>query len=181
MTDKVKNTLLVATPVTALALGGAAIAGAAGSGSSSSTQSQTEAESARGDLPPQRSDETLLTGNTASRVRPAALARVPGGTIDRVETDADGHAPYEAQSESRAEMLVSGLEIEVHRDGARTRAFDALDDVALEPAEPGRREVAGDAVDRGAVRAIGRQIDLDDRVVEAGITRVGHPDRCGCG
>jgi uncharacterized membrane protein YkoI len=29
-------------------------------------------------------------------VREAALARVPGGTIERVETDADGHAAYEA-------------------------------------------------------------------------------------
>jgi hypothetical protein len=29
-------------------------------------------------------------------VREAALARVSGGTIERVETDADGHAAYEA-------------------------------------------------------------------------------------
>jgi len=39
--------------------------------------------------------ETLLTGSTASRVRAAALAAVPGGTIIRVETDSDG-SPYEA-------------------------------------------------------------------------------------
>ena len=44
----------------------------------------------------QRSDETLLTGDTASKVRDLALAKVPGGTIVRVETDADGHAAYEA-------------------------------------------------------------------------------------
>ena len=31
-----------------------------------------------------------------SQVRAAALAKVPGGTIIRVETDADGHAAYEA-------------------------------------------------------------------------------------
>jgi hypothetical protein len=47
-------------------------------------------------LPPQRSGETLLTGDTAARVREAALAKVSGGTIERVETDADGHAAYEA-------------------------------------------------------------------------------------
>ena len=44
----------------------------------------------------QRSDETLLTGDTAAKVREVALAKVPGGTVVRVETDADGNAAYEA-------------------------------------------------------------------------------------
>jgi hypothetical protein len=39
--------------------------------------------------------ETLLTGDTATKVRNAALAAVPGATIERVETDAEG-SPYEA-------------------------------------------------------------------------------------
>ena len=39
--------------------------------------------------------ETLLTGTTAAKVRAAALAAVPGGTIIRVETDSAG-SPYEA-------------------------------------------------------------------------------------
>src|SRR4051812_7007805 len=39
--------------------------------------------------------EQLLTGDTAEKVKAAALAAVPGGTIQRVETDAEG-APYEA-------------------------------------------------------------------------------------
>jgi hypothetical protein len=39
--------------------------------------------------------ETLLTGDTAEKVKAAALAAVPGGTIERVETDAEG-SPYEA-------------------------------------------------------------------------------------
>jgi uncharacterized membrane protein YkoI len=47
-------------------------------------------------LPPQRADETPLTGDTAALVRKAALAKVSGGTIERVETDADGNAAYEA-------------------------------------------------------------------------------------
>jgi hypothetical protein len=42
----------------------------------------------------QRPDEQLLTGDTASKVRAAALARYPGATIQRVETDSDG--VYEA-------------------------------------------------------------------------------------
>jgi len=43
----------------------------------------------------QRPDETPLTGADAERARAAALQAVPGATVDRVETDADG-AAYEA-------------------------------------------------------------------------------------
>lgn len=39
--------------------------------------------------------EVLLTGDTADKVKAAALAAVPGGTIQRVENDAEG-AVYEA-------------------------------------------------------------------------------------
>lgn len=39
--------------------------------------------------------EQLLTGTTADKARAAALAAVPGGTIQRVENDAEG-AVYEA-------------------------------------------------------------------------------------
>jgi len=43
---------------------------------------------------PQRSDETLLTGRTAAKVKAAVLAKYPGATVVRVETDSDGG--YEA-------------------------------------------------------------------------------------
>ncbi len=43
---------------------------------------------------PQRSDEQLLTGDTATKVTDAALAKYPDATIQRVETDSDG--VYEA-------------------------------------------------------------------------------------
>ena len=43
---------------------------------------------------PQRSDESLLTGDTAAKVTAAALATYPNATIQRVETDSDG--VYEA-------------------------------------------------------------------------------------
>ena len=43
---------------------------------------------------PQRSDEELLTGNTATQVTEAVLAEYPDATIERVETDSDG--VYEA-------------------------------------------------------------------------------------
>ena len=39
--------------------------------------------------------ETLLTGDDAAKATAAAQAAVPGGTIERVETDAEG-ATYEA-------------------------------------------------------------------------------------
>jgi uncharacterized membrane protein YkoI len=39
--------------------------------------------------------EQALTGTTAAKVRAAALAKVPGATVERVEKDADG-AVYEA-------------------------------------------------------------------------------------
>jgi len=39
--------------------------------------------------------EALLTGDTATKVKAAASAAVPGGTIQRVENDAEGSA-YEA-------------------------------------------------------------------------------------
>jgi hypothetical protein len=45
----------------------------------------------------QRSDETPLTGDTLAKVKAAAVAKVgSNATIVRIETDADGHAPYEA-------------------------------------------------------------------------------------
>jgi len=39
--------------------------------------------------------ETLLTGDTATKVTAAAQEALPGATVDRVETDAEG-AAYEA-------------------------------------------------------------------------------------
>jgi hypothetical protein len=44
----------------------------------------------------QRSGETPLTGDALAKVTQLAKAKVPGGTIVRVETDADGHSAYEA-------------------------------------------------------------------------------------
>jgi hypothetical protein len=58
-----------------------------------------------GDLSkPQRSDETLLTGDTAAKVKAAALAKYPGATVQRVETDSDG--VYEAHIVSSGSSLI---------------------------------------------------------------------------
>lgn len=48
----------------------------------------------RDESKPQRSDEQLLTGSDADKAKAAALAKYPGATIQRVETDSDG--VYEA-------------------------------------------------------------------------------------
>ncbi len=87
-----------------VALGSYGIASAA-SGSSTTTSSSAtptgpltapSAPTAPQGWGAQRSDETLLTGDTAAKVKAIALAKVPGATVVRVETDADGHAAYEA-------------------------------------------------------------------------------------
>lgn len=43
----------------------------------------------------QRPDETLLAGDNATKAKAAALAKLPGSTVVKVETDADGGV-YEA-------------------------------------------------------------------------------------
>jgi hypothetical protein len=90
--------------VVGLAAGSYGVASAASGSGSSSTTTTTAAPSTP--APPgasssnpwghQRSDETLLTGSALAKVTAIANSKVPGGTIVRVETDADGVAAYEA-------------------------------------------------------------------------------------
>ena len=93
--------LAVAAVALGIAGGSYGVASAA-SGSSSSGSSSAAAAGAPSSTTSQapwgaqRSDETLLTGDTAAKVRELALGQVSGGTIVRIETDADGHAAYEA-------------------------------------------------------------------------------------
>ncbi len=93
---------MVSAVVLGLAAGSYGVASAA-SGSDSTTTTTTtpsatapSAPSAQQPWGGQRSDETLLTGDTLAKVTAAAQAKVSGGTIIRVETDADGNAAYEA-------------------------------------------------------------------------------------
>jgi hypothetical protein len=87
--------------VVGIAAGSYGIASAA-SGSGSSSTTATAAAPTAGAAPSgalwghQRSDETLLTGDALAKVTAIAKEKVPGGTIVRVETDADGNATYEA-------------------------------------------------------------------------------------
>jgi len=115
--SKTRKWLITAAIPVGVALGAAGIAAAATNGSSTTSSSSTAANSgaAASNAPvapngapqgaphgamdpaqmPNGPGETLLTGTNADKVKAAALAAVPGGTIIRVETDSEG-SPYEA-------------------------------------------------------------------------------------
>src|SRR4051812_32296744 len=63
--------------------------------------------------------ETPLTGDTKSKVEAAVLAKYPGATIERTETNTDVIAPYESHIETSAG---SELEVHVSKDFAVTDA-----------------------------------------------------------
>ena len=88
-----RTKLVTAAAVAAAAVGGAAAANAATSGSSSSGSST--AAVAKGPHTVNGKSEQALTGDVAAKVRAAALAEV-SGTVERVETNVDSSAPYEA-------------------------------------------------------------------------------------
>jgi hypothetical protein len=92
------------------------LAATAASTSPSATSSTAAAPDAtRDESKSQRPDEKLLTGTTAAKVRAAALAKYPGATVQRVETDSDG--VYEAHLVTAAGQRVT---VEVGKDFAVT-------------------------------------------------------------
>ena len=97
---QVPNSLAVAAMVVGVGLGSYGIAAAAnGNGSSTTAATPAAATAPAQSGQPwghQRSDETLLTGDALAKVTAVAEAKVSGGTVVRVETDADGNAKYEA-------------------------------------------------------------------------------------
>jgi hypothetical protein len=94
---RVVVTAAIALGVAAGSYGVASAASGSGSGSGASSGTPAAAApSARQPWGHQRSDETPLSGDALAKVTALAKAKVPGGTIVRVETDADGNAAYEA-------------------------------------------------------------------------------------
>jgi hypothetical protein len=81
----------------ATVVGGGAIAANGATAPPDSSQSSTAhaRDESKGGHQANGITESLLTGETATKVRDAALAANPGATIQRVETDAEG-AAYEA-------------------------------------------------------------------------------------
>ena len=101
-----RSVLLTLALALGIGFGSYGIASAATGSSSSTTTTTTTPSTSAPTAPPgasaanpwgnQRSDETVLTGDALAKVKAIALDKVPGGTVVRVETDADGHAAYEA-------------------------------------------------------------------------------------
>jgi hypothetical protein len=122
--------LLSLAAAAGVAVGAAGTASAAAANDSSSTTATTpdSGRPAPPDHPagdpaamPNGPGETLLTGDTAEKVKAAALAAVPDGTILRVETDSAG-SPYEAhvRKADGSEVTVkvdSGFEVTATEDG----------------------------------------------------------------
>ena len=94
MMKRTRNTLVAGALVLAGFGGGAALAlgGSASAASGSSSSSEAPVEGHAG--------ETPLTGTTAAKVKAAALAKYPGATIQRLETDSEG--VYEAHVTTQA-------------------------------------------------------------------------------
>jgi len=107
-----RSKLVTAAAVAAAAVSGGAIANAATSSSATPSASSTAKPPAKHD--PSKGGHTangktekLLTGDVAAKVRAAALAKV-SGTVERVETNVDSSAPYEAHIRK-----ADGTEVEV--------------------------------------------------------------------
>jgi hypothetical protein len=99
---QVPKALAVSAMAIGIAGGSYGLASAA-SGTTSTTTTTTPTSSTAPAAPSaqhpwggQRSDETPLTGDALAKVTAVAEAQVSGGTVVRVETDADGNAKYEA-------------------------------------------------------------------------------------
>jgi type II secretory pathway pseudopilin PulG len=107
----IQSKLVTAAAVGAAAVGGAAVANAASSTTASPTASATPAAATRGPAGGRHTfngkTEKALTGDVESKVRAAALAKV-SGTVERVETNVDSSAPYEAHI-----TTADGTEVEV--------------------------------------------------------------------
>jgi hypothetical protein len=108
----IRSKLVTAAAIGAAAVGGATVASAATSGSSSSSNSSSSSSAPAAALDHGRHSvdgktEEALSGDVAAKVRAAALAKV-SGTVERVETNVDSNAPYEAHIRK-----ADGTEVEV--------------------------------------------------------------------
>lgn len=104
MPNTIRKTATTVAALGALALGGSAIAGAA---TSNSTTANPAAPSGTYGQPPSGrpagphvgangKTEKALTGDAAAKIKAAALRKLPGATIERIETNVDGGGVYEA-------------------------------------------------------------------------------------
>ena len=84
MVTTVRKTAITVAALGAFGLGGAAIAGAAGTNSAATTTQQ------------QQQQREALSADVAAKVKAAALAKVPGATVERTEAGGPYGTPYHA-------------------------------------------------------------------------------------
>ena len=105
MPNTIRKTATTVVALGALALGGSALANAATSNTASSNSaSGTYGQSGQrpdptkpgGHVGANGKTEQALNSADAAKVKAAALKKVPGATVLRVETNVDGGGPYEA-------------------------------------------------------------------------------------
>jgi hypothetical protein len=80
----------------------AATESTAGSGTATTSTGQTAVDPSQ----PQRSDEKLLTGTTKASVEKAVLAKYPGATIERTETNSGGVYESHIRTASGTPLIV---------------------------------------------------------------------------
>jgi len=105
---------LIASTITGGALGAALLGGTATAQTTTTTPAAAAAPSdpaKGGHVGANNTREDLLTGDAAAKANAAALAAVPGGTVQRVENDAEG-AVYEAHM-----LKADGSAVTVKMDG----------------------------------------------------------------
>jgi uncharacterized membrane protein YkoI len=124
----VKRTVVV----TVAAIGAAAVSGSAGRrrrhlddrdscGVKQHDHNPAKHDPSRGGHTVNGKTETLLTRDTAAKVKAGALAKVPG-TVARVETKVDSGAPYEPHIEK---SYGTEVEVQIHSD-YRVAAVNAM-------------------------------------------------------
>lgn len=149
--SRINSTIVAAGVAFGLTLGGLGVA-AAQTDPGGDTTTPTEAPAAA-------PAETPVTGDAAERVKAAALEAVPGGTVLRVETDADG-SPYEAHVR-RADgtevvvkvdesFAVTAVEEHARKGGPRGRGGQPANLLTGEAAEKATAAAQG-AVEGGTV------------------------------
>ena len=110
ITRRLRGGLMYAGAIAAVALGGSALANAAtnSSGTSGTSSQRADPTTPGGHVGANGKTEQPLSDAVAAKVKAAAEAKVPGGTVERVETDVDHGSPYEAHVRK-----ADGTELEV--------------------------------------------------------------------
>jgi uncharacterized membrane protein YkoI len=120
--SSIRTKLATIAAISAAAVGGATMADAAttstaataSSAAASTSQAQPAHDPSKAGHQANGKTEALLTGDTAASVKAATLKKV-AGTVERVETNVDSSAPYEAHVRKS-----DGTEVEVRSTAPST-------------------------------------------------------------